>query len=111
VFGYALLRTGGLAMPIGLHLGGNWIQSSVFGLGREQGSVLSAASLDAEQIRVLSAPDLMPHVPYLLAMVLRASLSWCVVLKRTKQTLDAMFGIAMRETDDREKPSLMRRLS
>lgn len=70
VFGYALLRTGGLAMPIGLHLGGNWIQSSVFGLGREQGSALWVASLDAEQIRVLSAPDLMPHVPYLLAMVL-----------------------------------------
>jgi len=70
LFGYALLRTGGLAMPIGLHLGGNWIQSSVFGLGREQGSALWAASLDAEQIRVLSAPDLIPHVPYLLTVVL-----------------------------------------
>ena len=70
VFGYALLRTGGLAMPIGLHLGGNWIQSSVFGLGREQGSTFWSAPLNAEQIRLLSAPDLMPHMPYLLAMVL-----------------------------------------
>ncbi|GAB3347470.1 lysostaphin resistance A-like protein [Lysobacter tyrosinilyticus] len=70
VFGYALLRTGGLAMPIGLHLGGNWIQGSLFGLGAEPGSTLWAAPLDAEQVRALAAPDLMPHLPYLLAMLL-----------------------------------------
>ena len=27
VFGYALVRTGGLALPIGLHWGGNWVQA------------------------------------------------------------------------------------
>lgn len=70
VFGYALLRTGGLAMPIGLHLGGNWIQSSILGLGREPGATLWAAPLNAEQVRALSAPDVIPHVPYLLAMLL-----------------------------------------
>ena len=27
VFGYALIRSGGLALPIGLHWGGNWVQA------------------------------------------------------------------------------------
>ena len=27
VFGYALVRSGGLALPIGLHWGGNWVQT------------------------------------------------------------------------------------
>src|SRR5262245_35835202 len=27
VFGYALVRSGGLALPIGLHWGGNWVQA------------------------------------------------------------------------------------
>ena len=68
VFGYAALRTGGLALPIGLHLGGNWIQASVLGLGVERGSALWSASLGAEQIRSLSAPDMVPHLPYLLGL-------------------------------------------
>ena len=33
LFGLAALRTGGLALPTGLHLGANWINASVFGLG------------------------------------------------------------------------------
>ena len=27
VFGVAMIRSGGLALPIGLHLGGNWVQA------------------------------------------------------------------------------------
>jgi membrane protease YdiL (CAAX protease family) len=33
LFGLALVRSGGLAMPIGLHLAANFTQSSVFGFG------------------------------------------------------------------------------
>jgi membrane protease YdiL (CAAX protease family) len=33
VFGLAYLRTGGLALPIGLHLGWNWMQGHVLGFG------------------------------------------------------------------------------
>jgi len=57
-------------MPIGLHLGGNWIQSSVFGLGSDKASALLTAPLDSEQIRMLSAPDMVTHVPYLLVIAL-----------------------------------------
>src|SRR2546429_4011318 len=31
IFGYSLLRSGGLALPIGLHWGGNWAMLSLFG--------------------------------------------------------------------------------
>ena len=29
LFGWAAVRSGGLALPIGLHLGGNWVQASI----------------------------------------------------------------------------------
>ena len=46
VFGYALVRSGGLALPIGLHWGGNWVQALT--------------------------PEAMPRVPYILALGLMA---------------------------------------
>lgn len=78
VFGVAMLRTRGLAAPIGLHLGGNWVQQSVLGLGHPlhtpglPASALWTAPLDATQMRVLVAPDLLPHLPYLVAIAMAA---------------------------------------
>jgi membrane protease YdiL (CAAX protease family) len=72
VFGLAALRTGGLALPIGLHLGGNWVGAYVFGLGTPQGSALWSASVDAAQGAWLLAPDLVPRLPYLAGVVLLA---------------------------------------
>jgi membrane protease YdiL (CAAX protease family) len=72
VFGLAMIRTGGLALPLGLHLGGNWIQASVLrfaGPTEVAPSALFTASLTTNQARELWSPDLLPHVPYLLAMV------------------------------------------
>lgn len=69
VFGYALVRTQSLALPIGLHWGGNWIQASVFGLGHLPGSTtIWVMPLAPAQIRTLTAPDLLPHLPYLAAL-------------------------------------------
>lgn len=70
VFGVAAQRTGGLALPLGMHLGGNWVNASVFGLAMPAGSALWAAPLDAVQITFLAAPDLMPRLPYIVAIVL-----------------------------------------
>jgi uncharacterized protein len=72
VFGLAMIRTGGLALPLGLHLGGNWIQASVLRFaGPTEGapSALFTASLSTNQAQELWSPDLLPHVPYLLVMV------------------------------------------
>src|SRR5262245_32760645 len=46
VFGYAVVRSGGLALPIGLHWGGNWVQALT--------------------------TEAMPRVPYVLALGLMA---------------------------------------
>lgn len=72
VFGLALLRTGSLAMPLGLHLGGNWVQASVARLGEGAAGAPSAmfvAPLTQPQARELWSPDFLPHLPYLLAML------------------------------------------
>lgn len=70
VFGLAAIRTGGLALPLGLHLGGNWIGASVFGLGVPEGRALWTASVDATQATWLMAPDVLPRLPYLIGVAL-----------------------------------------
>lgn len=72
VFGAAALRTGGLALPLGLHLGGNWVNASVFGLGLPEGAALWTAPVSAAQATALMAPDLLPRLPYIVAIVLLA---------------------------------------
>src|SRR5580765_3416232 len=72
VFAYALLRSGSLALPIGLHWGGNWVQSSLFGLGEtaEPTSAIWVMPLAPDQVRSITAPDLLPHLPYLAVLAL-----------------------------------------
>jgi len=70
VFGYAVVRTGSLAVPIGLHWGGNWAQYALLGLGHPAGQTVAVWNmpLSEDQIRMLVAPDLLPHLPYLAAL-------------------------------------------
>jgi membrane protease YdiL (CAAX protease family) len=71
LFGAAMIRTRGMALPLGLHLGGNWIQASVLGMGVAAGAqppALFTAALEQTQVQALTAPDLLPHLPYLLAL-------------------------------------------
>lgn len=52
VFGLAYWRTGSLALPLGLHLGWNWMQGSVMGLpvsGHETAGLFASALTDAPQ--------------------------------------------------------------
>jgi membrane protease YdiL (CAAX protease family) len=82
VFGWAAVRSGGLALPIGLHLGGNWAQASVLSFAAPSGSgprALWTAQLSDVQQQYLLAPDLAPHLPYIITMcagmlILRATL-------------------------------------
>ena len=72
VFGLAALRTGGLALPLGLHLGGNWVGASVLGLGVPEGAALWAAPVDPVQAAWLMAPDPLPRLPYVVGVALLA---------------------------------------
>jgi uncharacterized protein len=76
VFGLAMIRTGGLAMPLGLHLGGNWMQAAVLRLEPTDGtsSALFTASLTTAQAHELWSPDLLPQVPYLVVVTTTAML-------------------------------------
>ena len=71
VFGLAAIRTGGLALPLGLHLGGNWIQASVLRLGPPSDgtpTALFTAPLTTAQANALWSPDLPAQVPYLVVI-------------------------------------------
>lgn len=86
VFGLAMIRSGGLALPIGLHFGGNWVQASVFGFGATGGhppTALFTAPLTPPQLQVLTAPDLLPNAPYMLAL---ATLAALLVVRWPKDT-------------------------
>jgi uncharacterized protein len=77
VFGLAALRTNGLALPVGLHLGGNWVGGSVLGLGVPEGGALWTASVNAAQASWLLAPDIVPRLPYLVGVAALAVLLAC----------------------------------
>jgi membrane protease YdiL (CAAX protease family) len=81
LFAWAAVRSGGLALPIGLHLGGNWVQSSVavFALrpapAGEPLHGLWQIPITASDAQVLTAPDILPRLPLLLAFAIAAALT------------------------------------
>jgi uncharacterized protein len=71
LFGLAMVRTRGLALPVGLHLGGNWVQASVLRFEGQAGAEVASlvgAPLTMPQIQRLFSPDLPSHVPYMIAV-------------------------------------------
>jgi membrane protease YdiL (CAAX protease family) len=73
VFGWLAVRTRGLALPIGLHLGGNWVQAAVFSFRAQPDAGPAAAwraDLTESQQWALYAPDLPNHLPFIVTMVL-----------------------------------------
>jgi membrane protease YdiL (CAAX protease family) len=75
VLGWAAVRSKGLALPIGLHLGGNWVQASVLSFqprGDASPAALWTASLTETQAQTLYAPELAAHLPFIVAMLIAA---------------------------------------
>ncbi len=75
LFAWVAIRTRGLAWPIGLHLGGNWVQASIAGFAPTDASGVGAVwriAIDAEQFAALTAPDLAARWPYLAGLGLTA---------------------------------------
>jgi uncharacterized protein len=92
VFAWAALRSGGLALPIGLHLGGNWIQTSVAAFSPV--SPAAAAPMhavwripvSAADVQALTAPDVLPRLPYMLALAMAAVLTWEIIGRLERET-------------------------
>jgi membrane protease YdiL (CAAX protease family) len=94
LFAWAAVRSGGLALPIGLHLGGNWVQASlaVFAPHPRPGVTDAAAGLwripiSEGDVQVLTAPDVLPHLPLLLAFAIAAALTWQLLGRRAAPQL------------------------
>jgi len=85
LFGWAAVRSGGLALPLGLHVGGNWVQSALAGFtpaataAIEPVSALWRIPITVDDFRRLTAPDPLPHLPYLIALTLAAVITWRMV--------------------------------
>lgn len=87
VFGWAAVRTKGLALPIGLHLGGNWVTAAVFTFRPHSEGAPTAvwtAYVTGIQQRSLYAPDLGAHAPFI-AMMFLAIMTLHVVLPRLER--------------------------
>ena len=84
VFGWAALRSGGLALPIGLHLGGNWVQAYVagFSVNGQSGTALFNIPISPEDFLQLAAPDFLPRLPYLAAVGLMSLGIWIMVRRQ-----------------------------
>ena len=81
LFAWAAVRSGGLALPIGLHLGGNWVQASLarFTTTDAPGVFeLWRIPISADDVRILTAPDVLPRVPYFLAIGVASLVTWMI---------------------------------
>jgi membrane protease YdiL (CAAX protease family) len=74
LFGFAALRSDGLALAIGLNLGGNCIQASVLSFRTEpQGGMPEAlwtTHLSETQLGALTAQDFLVHLPFMTGVAL-----------------------------------------
>ena len=85
LFAWAAIRSEGLSLPIGLHLGGNWVQASVAGfhVGPSEGAIdaMWRIPITPTDVHAITAPDIAARLPYLAALALAAAMTW-VLLKR-----------------------------
>jgi membrane protease YdiL (CAAX protease family) len=94
LFGWAAVRSEGLALSIGLHWGGNWIQAGIVGFS-SVGDITAPQSLwripiTAADFRLLMAPDLLPRLPYFAAIAVGAGLTWIFLRARAESRHDVL---------------------
>lgn len=85
LFGYAAVKSDGLALPLGLHLGGNWVQSALAGfapVGSEGTHAVWRIAVSVADIRTLTAPDVFPRLPYLAGVAVSALAVWALSRSR-----------------------------
>lgn len=91
VFAWMAVRSGGLALPFGLHLGGNWVQANIAVMSPVDGPTMvtglwriPVSSSEAER---LTAPDLLPRLPYFVAVACAVGLTWWFLRARDTRSL------------------------
>ena len=83
LFAWAAIRSGGLSLPIGLHLGANWVQAAVAGFdaGGANATVFAIwrIPVSAADVQLLTAPDVIVRLPHLTALALAAVMTWMLL--------------------------------
>jgi membrane protease YdiL (CAAX protease family) len=96
LFGWAAVRSKGLALPIGLHLGGNWVQASVLSLQSQPGArpaTLWVGRVTDDQLQVLYAPEFSTHAPFMAAMIVATVAVWLAIRWRDRTTASSSLPI------------------
>ena len=79
LFGWAAVRSGGLALPIGLHWGNNWVNQGIAGFSPiadlTAPQTLWRIPITADDFRLLMAPDVLSRLPYFAAIAISAVLT------------------------------------
>jgi membrane protease YdiL (CAAX protease family) len=81
LFGIAAVQSRGLALPLGLHLGGNWVQAALTGfapVGTGATDAVWRIPVSATDIRTLTAPDALPRLPYMAGVALATFAVWAL---------------------------------
>jgi membrane protease YdiL (CAAX protease family) len=84
LFAWAAIRSEGLSLPIGLHLGGNWVQASVAAFRADSAPDAAADAIwripiSAADLQFLTAPDVLQKLPYLAACTLAGVMTWALL--------------------------------
>ena len=85
LFAWAAVRSDGLALPLGLHLGGNWVQTSIAGFSTTPEMPVQALwriPIGISDASWLFGPDLVPRLPYVAAVVVAAALTKLFLSRR-----------------------------
>ena len=96
LFGWAAVRSKGLALPIGLHLGGNWVQASVLSVQPQSAgrpSTLWVGRVTDDQLQVLYAPEFSTHAPFMATMIVATVAVWLAMRWRERPTVSSSLQI------------------
>ncbi len=88
IFGFAYIKTNSLALPIGLHLGWNWAQGSIFGFsvsGYEQPGLFKPVFANAEQW--LTGGDFGPEAS-VLSLIISVITLYIIYVWKGKQNIN-----------------------
>lgn len=100
LFGLAYIKTGSLAMPIGLHIGWNWFQGNILGFsvsGYEANGLLSPVFNDTPLW--LTGGEFGPEASIFSVLVGTVALTGLYFYKGTHQTLSTPNSFPSQETD------------
>jgi membrane protease YdiL (CAAX protease family) len=87
LFAWMAVRSGGLALPFGLHLGGNWVQASIAVMSPAPSTEVTSMwriPITSDDVTRLTTPDVLPRLPFFVMIACAVALTvWFLRARRT----------------------------